>query len=388
LLRCFARTGVGPDLACFCELGLAQLLFFDRIPDHAAVSETVHLVNAKLGPSKARFANAFLRSVGRARRQGHSGDPRADIPGRDACFDRPVFRDPQAHPLLWAEDALSMPAVLMKRWSKRLGFERACELARCGLSQPRLSLRATAPGQREEIARRLSELGVSTEPGIHESLLLAAPEHSERVLSSADFRAGRLTVQGETALRAAELMQPRPGERLLDVCAPPGGKTAVLAETGARVVALSTSEAQERRLRSTTSRLHLCERVEMRILEGGEGELKRLGTFPGVLVDAPCSNTGVLAQRPHARWRYSPSAARSLHALQRELLWQSSECVERGGRLVWSTCSIESDENAQLVREFLAHHGSWQLEQEHEALPTDATGGPIDGGYAARLRRA
>jgi 16S rRNA (cytosine967-C5)-methyltransferase len=115
-----------------------------------------------------------------------------------------------------------------------------------------------------------------------------------------------------------------------------------------------------------------------------------------VLVDAPCSNTGVLAKRPSARWRFGPATRASLHELQQRLLREAAARVRPGGRLVWSTCSLEPEENSQLVRAFTEAHAGWEIEVEHEALPAapapaDARGGtpagPLDGGYRARLRR-
>lgn len=383
LVHRFARGKPNPDLSTLLRLGFIQLFLLDRIPDHAAVSETVALASDVLGPSKARYVNAVLREAIRARRAENCGDPRRDLLDRPWHFETPIFRDPNEHPLLWAEDALNLPAALMKGWAQRMGREEAFALARELLREPPLSLRCLGP--RSELAAELAAAGIPTRPGAHPAILLADAELTEALIASTAFTEGRLSAQGETALRAAELVGARPGESILDLCAAPGGKTAVLAGAGAEVVASDVDPMRLERLRGTLARLGLTERVRVR----GPAELPALGPFDAVLVDAPCSNTGVLAQRPEARWRYGPKARASLADLQRRLLAQAAELVRPGGVLVYSTCSLEPEENARRVAEFLSSDGRFALEEEIEARPAPSTPtGPTDGGYAARLRRA
>jgi 16S rRNA (cytosine967-C5)-methyltransferase len=173
---------------------------------------------------------------------------------------------------------------------------------------------------------------------------------------------------------------------VLDLCAAPGGKAAVLAGAGASVVARDVDDRRLERVTETLARLGVAERVTLSPGRGGEG--LEPASFDAVLVDAPCSNTGVLAKRPGARWRFSTESQASLVAVQEGLLEDGARCVRPGGRLVYSTCSIEPEENQRRVRAFLARHAELELEEELEALP-DVRGptGPLDGGYAARMRR-
>jgi 16S rRNA (cytosine967-C5)-methyltransferase len=418
ILRTYAHGKPSADFAAHLHLALVQALFLDRIPDHALTSETLALVDQTCLPADVRNAKGILRAVLLSRTRGHTGNPRRDLIGRPMALDRDVFHDPVEHPLLWAEDALSIPAQLMKGWVARFGEARARELAISALDEPELSLRA-AGASREAVAAELAALGIATRPGTHPRILLAASELAERVIDSAPMAEGRVTIQGESALRAAEAMGAEAGERLLDLCAAPGGKTAVLAAAGASVVACDVDERRLERLRGTLARLGLAERVETRASDGTRSLPEEL--FDGVLVDAPCTNTGVLAGRPEARWRYGPKARADLVTLQARLLREGAARVRPGGRLVWSTCSLEPDENARQVRAFLETAPEFTLEEEALALPSAPTppsahhpqgdadagptpadplvpvvletpgpesgAGPIDGGYFARLRR-
>jgi 16S rRNA (cytosine967-C5)-methyltransferase len=384
LASAFARGPLSSELAVFVRLGLAQLLCFDRLREEEALRRTLQAVAQELGARRARAARETLEAALRARRPGPSGDPRRDLARRPWSFVDPVFADPRLHEPLWAEQALSLPAPLFKAWAKRFGPERARALALDALEEPPLSVRAVGV-EREALARELELAGVPSRPAAHPALLLVEAARAGRLLASEPFVRGRATVQGETALRAAELVRAREGELLLDVAAAPGGKSAVLLESGARVVAADASPSRLARLVAGLERLGLGARALPVATDAAAG--LRPGRFDAVLVDAPCSNTGVLAQRPEARWRYGPASRASLRALQERLLASAAERVRPGGRLVWSTCSLEPEENGRRVRAFLEGRGEFALEEELEALP-DAERGPVDGGYAARLVRA
>ena len=380
LLGHYARGKPSPDVATHVHIGLAQLFFLDRVPAHAAVSETVRATRDTLGAGRSRYVNALLRAVLRARRSGHCGDPRRDLVGREWHLDEPVFRDPRSHPALWAEDALSIPASLMKHWTRRFGAERASELAHTCLEEPRLSVRVVH-GEREALAEELRSLELEPVPAGHPRVLLLSPGDVEGLVHSAPFEEGRVTVQGEAALGAAELVGAEDGERLLELGASPGGKTAVLAASGASVLALDVSHWRLARCAAALARLRLPGTVRC-VVSDGDGALGE-ALFDGVLVDAPCSNTAVLGQRPGARWRFGPASLRALAGLQARLLDEAARHVRPGGRLVYSTCSLEPQENDQVVRAFLERHRRWSLVRELETLP--GRSGPVDGGYAARL---
>jgi 16S rRNA (cytosine967-C5)-methyltransferase len=390
LVAHFAKHKPTPEVRDCLAIGLVQLFFLDTIPDHVAIGETVAAAAEAFGPKKAQRIETCLRDALRTRRQGTSGDPRRDLPLRNVHLEVPVFHDPVQHPLLWAEEALSMPVALMKRWVRRYGEERAFEIARDALEEPDISVRICRRGDStNEDARELSAdlPGIEFRPGLHPDIRLAPMKSARAIVESQAFLEGRITVQGETALRAAELVEAKAGESVLDLCAAPGGKTAVLARTGAHVTACDDDERRIERLRETLARLLPgATNIDMRVQDGATGLEPE--SFDAVLVDVPCSNTGVLAARPAARWRFSTQSQADLATIQTRLLSEAAACVKHGGRLVYSTCSIEPEENQRRVRAFLEAQAGFTLEREIEALPAPhGERGPVDGGYAARLIR-
>ena len=291
-----------------------------------------------------------------------------------------------------------MPSALVGRWSRRWGQEEAFRLSRLALAETPLSLRLGTELRAPDMPLTEELAILKPRPTAHPSVLLLPASASEALFASGAFAAGQVSIQGETALRAAELMGAAPGERLLDLCAAPGGKTAVLAEAGAQVLALDRSPARLAPLLQNMARLGLTERVTA-IAGDGTASLSASGAppFDGVLVDAPCTNSGVLAQRPGARWRFGPKSEADLNAIQDRLLSEAAAIVRPGGRLVYSTCSLEPAENAQRVRAFLEAHPTWTLAEEFNVRPglpasggsaDSATAPAADGGYGARLVRA
>lgn len=386
MVRAYATGKPSADICAHLHLGLVQLFFLDQIPDHAAVSETVGAVHRTLGPSKVKYANAVLRNAARDRKTGSSGNPRRDLIGRDLHVDRDIFNDPTQHPLLWAEDALSMPAPIYKRWLKHHGEDKAEALARLALEEPPLSVRIVS-GERDALIEEMRALDIECHAGKHDRLLLFTPAFTSAVVNSPAFTEGRLTVQGETAVRAAEFVAAQKDERVLDLCAAPGGKTAILAASGAQVLAADLDEPRLERIREGLARFSLEANVELRASDGTNAIPET--DFDAVLLDAPCSNTGVLAARPSARWRYGPETKRSLTALQDRLLDEAAAKVKPGGRLIYSTCSLESDENSGRLKHFLERNSEFRLDEDHLYLPSSpAWGGPVDGGYSARLVRS
>lgn len=387
----YARGKPNADIQAHLRLGVVQLLMMDNVPPHAAVSETVRAAADTVGLARGRYVNGVLREIQRHAKHGQVGEARQDLVGRPWFFDQPVFRDPHEHPFLWAEDALSVPSSLVKRWAARLGQERAMELAYQAMDEAPLGLRVVR-GDVEELRAELLQSEIETTLGYGPGHLHAPLAKVGEVTRSAAFAEGRITIQGDTAAAAVRLLNPQPNESIMELCAAPGGKTMGLAASGATVTSLDINAERLAKAHGSLARLAPQGRVRLAAMDGTSALAPGV-MFDGAFVDAPCSNTGVLAQRPAARWRFGPSSTKELCAIQARLLAECAARVRPGGRMVYSTCSIEPEENGQQVRRFLAEHPEWSAGPAHEFLPiTDSQDperpAPIDGGFAAVLLRS
>ncbi len=316
------------ELEALLYVGAAQILYMPDVPDFAAVSETVDAAKGCENPSIAKVVNGVLRNVIRRREE----------------FEKMV-----ADATL--EERESFPTALVRRWERRFGAENAA----------RLCAWHNTPAE-TFIARR---------DGSFVKL-----ERGQRVEDVPGYADGDFIVQDPGTRLAIELLDPRPDERILDACAAPGGKTVQIAWRGASVVACEVNPKRRRRLEENLARLKLGVEVIP--------ELPASQTFDKVLVDAPCSNTGVLRRRPDARWNWNGEKLAALVKLQSEILDACASRVAPGGVLVYSTCSNEPEENEAQVAAFLARHPDFSLEESRESIPFESE---TDGAFAARLRR-
>lgn len=374
-----------------------QLIWMDRIPVFAAVDRAVDSAHALVGGRCPAMVNAVLRRLAAAIAE-RSGtwqrlDPtRVRTSWNRACAFRqrilPAPRDVETSGEYLAA-ATGERLARYRTLCERHGDDAAEGIAWASQAVPaivlqRNTLRTTADG----FARQLCDsFGDAAE--VHEDV--AFLPSAAAVIETPVFREGGCFVQDTAAHAAAVAVGARPGERILDLCAAPGGKTMALAlamQDQGSVVACDTDAERLARVVANVSRLGLtC--VHTRLLKEGAAALDEPVGFDGVLVDVPCSNTGVIARRPEARLGLTARKLRSLNETQAELLRAAGQCVRPGGRLVYSTCSLEPDENERMVSAFLAERADWRQEVEQTALP--AWGARCadwrDGGYFARLLR-
>ena len=348
-----------PVIANVLKLGLYQLLFL-KTPAHAAVNETVALAKAGAAIAEVKFVNAILR---RAERE------------RDALLAKLLAtRDAKA----WVY--YSHPEWLWKRWAARLGREEAGTLCEWNNQPPSLYI-------------RINTLKTSMKPADIEAEATDNPlcwrvTKTAGLFQTKSFANGEFYVQDPSTLAAVDVLDPQPGESVLDMCAAPGGKTTYIAQqmqNRGRIIAAD----------STNSRLALvgenCRRLGVEIVATLACEGTRLDRclrgeqFDRVLVDAPCSNTGVLRRRVDLRWRIVESEITRLAALQGKLLAAAAGFTKSRGVLVYSTCSLEPEENEGVVAEFLAKHPAFTMEMTRALFPPRDG---MDGAFVARLRKA
>jgi len=389
LLDPCVRRGKGhvePELWTILQLGAAQIVLLGGIAQHAAVHETVNL-SKRVGRSGwSGFVNGVLRGVTRMMTEedgttaGRSAVPLS--PGRYRVLNQPLFPDPETKPADYFSQGFSFPLWLAERWSQRFTAEQLFALGFWWNSPAPMTLRVNLlRNSTAEYQASLAAAGIASHPGAFPETLCL--ESTRAVHQLPGFDDGLVTVQDESAQYPARWLAPQPGDSVWDLCAAPGGKSTHLAELmrdQGLIYATDTQEHRLGRILENAQRLGL-KTVRTALLERDLGELPRR-EFAAALVDVPCSNTGVLGKRPEARWRLAPHDLVELPQLQHKILRTALSRVKAGGRAVYSTCSIEPEENGAVVRQVLAGQRGWTLVREQEHLP----GQPGDGGYVALLQ--
>jgi 16S rRNA (cytosine967-C5)-methyltransferase len=357
-----------PGLQNLLHLGLYQIFWLDRIPDHAAVNETVELAKRGGFGVQAGFVNAVLRGCLR-----EHDETKQLLAG-----------------LKTSQPALghSHPAWLWQRWENRWGAEKAAQLMAWNNTPARPFARVnTLKTDAGRLVEKWREEGVAydfkTFDWTGENLVFELPS-CPPLAELPSFQQGWFYVQDPGTLLAGRELDPQPGETILDCCAAPGGKTTFIAQllnNQGRIVAQDVSNERLKLVREN------CARLGATCVEPVLSSTFNLqpSTFNKVLVDAPCSNTGVLRRRVDLRWRIQPGEIPRLQTAQLDLLHRAAPRLKPGGVLVYSTCSLEPEENGEVVQQFLGGHREFKLERERELLPF-ADG--VDGAYVARLRKS
>jgi 16S rRNA (cytosine967-C5)-methyltransferase len=332
-----------PEVLDALRLGAYQLLYRERVPASAAVNDSVSLVKTARKKSAAPFVNAVLRRLSREREA-------ITWPPRDSVIEHLAV----VH---------SHPFWLVERWVARYGREVAEEWLRFNNQTPALTLAASRlAASREELAAELAAEGVTTSP------TRIAPRGlyvvDGRPLTSRAFRSGQFVVQDEASQVIPELVAARRGERVLDACAAPGGKTVALGgQVGASGVVVAT-DVRARRMKALAGTIERCRVHNARLVQIAAASDFPFaeGVFDRVLVDAPCSGLGTLRRDPDIKWKRMPDHLPALARTQVDLLHRAARVVRAGGRLVYSTCSSEPEENEHVVATFLAQAAEFAIE--------------------------
>ncbi|MEA2713710.1 MAG: rRNA (cytosine967-C5)-methyltransferase [Gemmatimonadales bacterium] len=361
-------TSVAPDLQDILRLGAYQLTALQRVPAHAAVDTSVSLAKASGGPRAAGFVNAVLRSLTRSETRVETGG----------------VRDAAALAVEY-----SHPRWLVRRWLGQFGTRGTEDLLRWNNTRPRLAIQA-ARGDLESLRIRLQAGGVEVEAAPYDAGLVVGSSRPERLPGYGD---GQFVVQNPAQSLIARFANLPPGSTVYDACAAPGGKTVALGRSARMVVAGDVSPSRARRLQENLARAG-SGREQVIVADGRRPPLRPTNA---VVMDVPCLGTGTFARHPDARWRVTPEALDSLVRLQAELLDRSAAVVAPGGLLVYSTCSLEPEENQSQVERFLQAHPEFRREATDAVSPDllspegDLMILPqrhgTDGAYAARLRR-
>ncbi|MEE9369463.1 MAG: 16S rRNA (cytosine(967)-C(5))-methyltransferase RsmB [Pontiella sp.] len=361
------KTPPAPFFRAVLHVGLYQLLFMDNVEEYAAISETVDAAKGRPGgPGNAKMINAVLR---RAQREGDK-----------------LFLALKKQP---AHVRLSHPKFLFDGWIKTYGEGEAVKLAEWNNNPPSTILRIEQSViDASEFMDKLREANI--EPQVHpfsdNEIFLNLPR-GVAVRKVPGYEEGWFTVQDPATSVSVDLLAPDAGETVLDACAAPGGKTAMIAgrmKGSGELVAMDLHEDRIAVLKENQKRLNL-DWIE--IVQGDARNPQKVfddRKFDAILLDVPCLNTGVLRRRADARWRVDEERLGTITKLQREILSASAELLKEKGRLVYSTCSLEPEENEELVAEWLNEHPDFELVETKKAFPPESG---TDGAFAALIRK-
>lgn len=367
-----------PNLKNGLRVALYQIMFLDRIPDHAAVNEAVEFVKKLQGQKPADLTNAILRNIIRNKNAIRYPDPNEDLVGYLSAY-------------------YSHPSWLVKRYLERFGREETEKLLNANNEKPYLTLRVNAiktdiPGFKS----LLEQVNLKYRPGkfLEEFVQL---QNLTNITAWEYYQKGYFNIQDESAGLAVRLLDVHPGMNVLDMCAAPGGKTAYLGslmKNQGKITAIDRYDGRLKLIRKNNERLGLeiVETIESDALDFNSEPYDR------VLADVPCSGTGTLSKKPDIKWKKDIFDLRKMTETQFNLLSKASTLVKPGGVVVYSTCSIEPEENFGIVKKFLETHPNFKFESakgkvadslvdENGCIQTLPHRHMMDGAFAAKLVR-
>ena len=340
---------IDPKVLSILRIGMYQIFFLDRVPNSAAVNESVELAK-KINLSSSKFVNAVLRSAVRE-------PDKAKFPTDDSA----------------ESIALRMfhPKWLIEHWIKQFGIEVTKKLCEIDNTQPPLTLRTnTLKITREELIAKLQQQNINALPSklVDDGIVC---NNITALDSLKELQLGFCQVQDESSMLVAHELNPESGEFVIDCCAAPGGKTTHIAElmqnTG-HVLAFDIHEHKIDQIKSNASRLGI-KIVEAMQLDAREIGNKFRGKADRILVDAPCSGLGVLRRKADLRWKKTPDELKALPSLQLEILNSAATALKQGGTLIYSTCTLEYEENEGVINKFISKHSDFNLEHAKTLFP-------------------
>lgn len=370
-----------PMIRNILRLGMYQLFYLDKVPASAACNTAVDLAKKCSNAAASKFVNAVLRTAVR--------EP-----------ERAVFPHGKGHGVEELALKSQHPYWLVKRWVKTFGFHETQSLCTFDNEEAPLSLRTnTLKTNREALMQALADNGAEAEASEWTPEGIILTKHGS-LDALAPLQEGLCQVQDESSMLVAHVVAPQVGEFIIDCCSAPGGKTthiAALMKDQGRIVAGDIYEHKLERIAENAARLGIHSIETKRMDARTIGEL-----YPEqadrVLVDAPCSGLGVLRRKPDARWNKTAEEIAALPALQLEILASAAKAVKKGGVLVYSTCTIEPEENQEVVKAFLAAHPAFALENTGAFLPGKKRAEKMiqlyphvertDGFFIARMKKA
>ena len=347
--------------ATLLRLGIYQLIFMDSVPDYAAVNETVTIAK-KLVRGREGFINGVLRGYMKKGNEIKLPDESKDLKN-------------------YLSVKYSFPTWLIDKWEEQYGIEECKLLLEASNSRPQLSIRVNIDKiSRDDLKGYLEEKGYEVTLGTFSERTLHVK--GSGLLDDDKYKEGYFSIQDEASTVAADVLGATPGETIIDVCAAPGGKSTAIAElmkNDGKVYSCDIYEHKLELINSLAKRLGLSI-IETTLLDGTKGKENWFAMADRVLADVPCSGLGVIRRKPEIKYKDITDFT-ELVEIQKKILNNAAKYVKSGGTLVYSTCTINKDENQLQISEFLNNQWEFELISEKQFLPTEN----IDGFYVCKM---
>ena len=368
-----------PNIKNALRVALYQILFLEKIPDYASVNEAVEFIKKAQGQKAADLTNAILRNIIRSKDSIRYPDRNEDIIAYFSVY-------------------YSHPVWLVKRWLNRYGEEFTEQLLIANNNKPNLNLRVnTLVTNKEELKSLLDKVELKYKEGLYLDDFIRMANLSN-IADWEYFSKGYFSIQDESTGVPVNLLGVNPGDRVLDLCAAPGGKTAYIAakmENKGEIVALDKYESRIKILQKNLGRLKV---ENVKFIETDALEYESTELFDKILLDAPCSGLGTLTKKPDLKWKRELLDLKKLTELQYKLLEKGGKLLKPGGYIVYSTCTIEPDENSEIVTKFLFENPGFVLESAKSIIDDKLVTEEgfvqafpnihgIDGSFSAKIKR-
>ena len=354
---------VKPRELTLLRMGLYQLIYMDSVPEYAAVNETVDMAR-RLTRGREKFVNGVLRAY---------------LKNRGSI----VLPTPEKEPVKYLSVAYSVSEWIAELWLKTYGYAKTEEILAAANRPPRLSARVNVTKtDAKKLAEELEKDGFTVE--ISDKTDRGLFISGSRLLESEPYSRGLFSVQDIASIMTSDILGAKSGDTVIDVCAAPGGKTVATAEMMKNQGRIIAMDFYEHKLALIEEQARRCgiDIIETKCHDSTEAFSEFAGKADCVLCDAPCSGLGVIARKPEIKYRKKPALA-ELTERQAKLLSASAAYVKAGGTLVYSTCTINKEENEKQIERFLLENKDFAVEKQLQLLPTDGT----DGFFICKLTR-
>jgi 16S rRNA (cytosine967-C5)-methyltransferase len=382
--RFIKKNKLSPWIEDIIRCGIYQLIFLDRVPDSAVCNESAELSRKYGHEGTVKFVNGVLRNISRNKE---------DI----------EYPDKSRYPIEYLSVFYSHPEWMVKKWVEDYGDDFTEELLKANNETPAFTIRCNRlRTNREDLKNRLAGENIEVEEGKYNKEALHIKGTSS-IEDKESFKNGYYQIQDESSMLVAHIVDPQPGERIMDMCSAPGGKTTHMAElmgNEGEIVARDIHPHKLKLIEESCNRLGISI-VKTELFDAKKLDNASLGGFDRVLLDAPCSGLGVIRRKPDLRWKKKADDFRVLSETQKQMLEIAGRYVAKGGILVYSTCTINKTENIEVVRDFLSRNSNFTTESIEDYISDSlhsntATEGFLelfpningtDGFFIARMRK-